>query len=147
MINTLQTTQLLDRLGQEPSESLESDTLEFKHYSSEAALHNARDLAEEISALANHKGGMILIGVRDSSNVKYGMWSDQLAGFVRVDLHTTRERLRGKLKPFLDLELCEINHAGRDYLVIRVPRCRESLVATASGKVCIRDGKSSRPMT
>jgi ATP-dependent DNA helicase RecG len=147
MINTIQTKQLLDRLGQEPSDSLESDTLEFKHYSSEGALHNAKDLAEEISALANHKGGMILIGVRDSSNVMYGMWDDQLAGFVRVDLHTTRERLRGKLKPFLDLELCEINYAGKDYLVIRVPRCRDTLVATASGKVCIRDGKSSRPMT
>lgn len=147
MINIIQTMQLLDRLGQEPSESLESDTLEFKHYSSEGALHNAKDLVEEISALANHKGGMILIGVRDSSNVTYGMWGDQLSGFVRVDLHTTRERLRGKLKPFLDLGLYEINHAGRDYLVIKVPRCRESLVATASGKVCIRDGKSSRPMT
>lgn len=148
MVNIImQTRQLLDHLCQEPSESLESDTLEFKYYCSEAALHNAKDLVEEISALANHKGGMIVIGVRDSSNVPRGMWGDQLAGFAHVDLHTTRERLRGKLKPYLDLDLHEIDHAGRNYLIIKVPHCRDSLVTTASGKVFIRDGKSSRPMT
>ena len=110
-MNSAQCTQLLDRLCQEPSEALESDTVEFKHYSSEGALHNAKDLAEEISALANHKGGIVLVGVRDSSNVSHGMWGAQLAGFVRVDLHTTCERLRGKLRPSLDLELSEIKHA------------------------------------
>jgi predicted HTH transcriptional regulator len=146
-MNSAQCTQLLDRLCQEPSEALESDTVEFKHYSSEGALHNAKDLAEEISALANHKGGIVLVGVRDSSNVSHGMWGAQLAGFVRVDLHTTRERLRGKLRPSLDLELSEIKHAGKDYLLINIPCRRDSLVATTSGKVCIRDGKSSRPMT
>ena len=138
---------ILKRLAQEPSESLESDVLEFKCYSSEEALHNAKDLAEGISALANLRGGVIMIGVRDSKAVTSGMWGDQLVGFVRVDVHTTRERLRGKLKPFFDLELFEISHSDRNYLVIRVPHSRCSLVATASGKVFIRDGKSSRPMT
>ncbi len=146
MSTTTQITHLLDSLSQEPSESLESDILEFKHYSSENALHNAKDLIEEISALANHKGGMILIGVRDSSNVTSGMWGDQLAGFVHVDLHTTRERLRGKIKPVLDITLDEFDHTGKSYLIIKVPRRPDSLVMTASGKVYIRDGKSSRPM-
>lgn len=146
-MNLAHCLQLLDRLGREPSESLESDTVEFKHYSSETALHNAKDLAEEISALANHKGGIVLVGVQDSSNVTYGRWHEQLAGFVRVDLHTTRERLCGKLKPTLDLELSEIKHLDKNYLLIEIPRRRDTLVATTSGKVCIRDGKSSRPMT
>ena len=56
MTNTTQLIPLLDRLGQEPSESLESDILEFKSFESERSLHNAKDLAEEISALANLKG-------------------------------------------------------------------------------------------
>lgn len=137
----------LERVGLEASEGLESDILEFKHYSSENALHNAKDLDEEISALANFKGGTILVGVKDSKSVSHGMWSDQLAGFPQIDLHTTRERLRGKLKPFLDIELLEVEHQEKNYLAIKVPRYRESLVATASGKVCIRDGKSKRPMT
>jgi ATP-dependent DNA helicase RecG len=146
-MNLAQCQQLLERVSKEPSESLESDVLEFKHYSSEAALHNAKDLAEEISAFANYKGGIIVIGVRDSSSVPHGMWRDQLAGMVKVDLHTTRERLRGKLKPYLELELSVLPYEGNSYLLIYVPRRRDSLVSTTSGKVCIRDGKSSRPMT
>ncbi len=138
---------LLAQAEHTPSDSLETDTVEFKHYASENALHNAKDLPEEISALSNHKGGLIIIGVRDSSNVSQGSWNDQLTGFSPVDVHTTRERLRGKLKPFLDIELEQIDHEGKNYLVVQVPHKRDSLVATASGKVCIRDGKSSRPMT
>jgi ATP-dependent DNA helicase RecG len=146
-MNQSQIIKILDRLCNEPSESIESDTIEFKYYSSEAALHNAKDLADEISALANLKGGIILIGVRDGSNVPYRKWAEQLSGFTHVDLHTTRERLRGKLKPFIDINLVEISYDGKNYLLIRVPRCKDSLVTTTSGRVCIRDGKSSRPMT
>lgn len=81
MINPFQVLQVLDELEHTPSDSLESDILEFKAYSSEAALHNAKDLSEEISALSNQKGGLILVGVRDSSSVAHGMWADQLCGF------------------------------------------------------------------
>lgn len=142
-----QVIQILEQLETTPSEGLESDTLEFKHYSANSALHNSKDLAEEISALANHKGGVIIIGVKDSCNVTNGAWPDQLAGFACDDPHTTRERIRGKIKPYLDIVLFEIQHFMKNYLVIKVPRKRDSLVSTASGKVCIRDGKSSRPMT
>jgi ATP-dependent DNA helicase RecG len=129
-----------------PSERLESDCLEFKEYGTENALHNAKDLAEEISALANRQGGMIIVGIRDSSNVPAGKWSDQLVGFPHIDLHTTRERLSGKLRPKLDLDLAEISFEGKNYLVIDIPHRLDTLVSTTSGKVCIRDGKSSRPM-
>jgi len=147
MINYPLVLQILNELEHKPSESLESDILEFKAYSSEAALHNAKELSEEISALANQKGGLILVGVRDSRSVMYGMWPDQLCGFDKVDGYTTLERLRNKVKPFIALELGEINHHGKNYLVIKVPHRRDLLVTTTSGKVCIRDGKSSRPMT
>jgi len=49
---------ILAALKDTPSERLESDSIEFKEYRSENALHNAKDLAEEISALANRQGGM-----------------------------------------------------------------------------------------
>ncbi|WP_028573118.1 AlbA family DNA-binding domain-containing protein [Desulfonatronum lacustre] len=146
-MNLTQYAQLFEKLRNEPSEKYESDILEFKHYASESALHNAKDLAEEISALANHLGGIILIGVKDSSNITHGRWQDQLAGFCPIDIHTTRERLRGKLKPAVDIEIAMVPYDGKNYLVIQIPRRRDTLVATTSGKVCIRDGKSSRPMT
>ena len=129
-----------------PSESLESDTIEFKEYSSERALHNAKDLAEEISALCNNMGGLIIIGVRDSSNMKDQNWEEQLKGFPKVDLHTTQERLAGKLRPKLKLHLYEVTYEAKNFLVINVPQRKDTLVSTTSGKVCIREGKSSRPM-
>jgi len=147
MINTESIIRIFDQVSTAPSEAIESDTIEFKNYQSEDALHNSKDLAVEISALANHKGGQIIVGVKDSAGVAHKQWKDQLIGFDRVDLHTTRERIRGKLKPFLEIELQEIDYLGKNYLVINVPQKRDSLVATSSGKVCIRDGKSSRPMT
>lgn len=146
MIETAEFNAILNQLKTTPSENLESDTLEFKLYASENAMHNAKDLAEEFSAFANHLGGYIIVGVRDSSEVRANNWQTQLEGFQRVDLSTTQERLSGKLRPKQQLRLAQFDFEGRNYLVIDVPRHRDTLVATTSGKVCIRDGKSSRAM-
>lgn len=146
MIDEAQLHALLNQLKTTPSEDLESDVLEFKLYASEHSLHNAKDLAEEFSALANHLGGHIVVGVRDSSDVPNRNWSAQLVGFPSVDLHTTQERLSGKLRPKQQLHLAQFDFEGGNYLVICVPQHRDTLVATTSGKVCIRDGKSSRAM-
>lgn len=137
---------ILTKVKHTPSEELESDEIEFKEYSSETALHNAKELAEEISALSNYKGGLVIIGVRDSNNVKNEDWQSQLVGFDNVDLHTTKERLVGKLRPKLNLSLHETNFESKNYLIIEIPKRIDTLVSTTSGKVCIREGKSSRPM-
>jgi predicted HTH transcriptional regulator len=137
---------LLESVKHAPSEQYESDEVEFKEYSSEQSMHNAKDLADEISALANYIGGVIVVGVRDSGNVADMNWGSQLVGFAQVDLHTTRERLLGKLRPKIEIELRYHLFEGRRYLIISVPRSLDSLVSTTSGRVCIRDGKSSRPM-
>ena len=62
---------VLSRVPLGSSDGLESDTLEFKEYSSETALHNSRDLAEELSALSNWRGGVVVVGVRDGNNVGF----------------------------------------------------------------------------
>lgn len=129
-----------------PSEKIESETIEFKEYSSENALHNAKDLAEEICALCNNEGGMIIIGVRDSSKISDQNWEKQLIGFPKVDLNTAQERLAGKLRPKLKLNLIEVTYDMKNFLIINVPQRKDTLVSTTSGKVCIREGKSSRPM-
>lgn len=61
-------TSILSDVENTPSENLESDTIEFKEYSTEKSLHNSKELAEEISALCNNIGGVIIVGVRDSNN-------------------------------------------------------------------------------
>ena len=130
-----------------PSENFESETLEFKEYHSEQALHNAKDLADEISAFANKEGGLIIIGVKDSNNVKNENWESQLTGFVNVDLDTTKERLLGKLRPkTINLNLEELSFDGKNFLLIHVSKQIDSLVSTTKGKYYLRQGKSSVPM-
>jgi ATP-dependent DNA helicase RecG len=136
---------LLNKLEFEPSEKFESESIEFKNYSSEQSLHNAKDLAEEVSAIANKRGGRIIIGVIDSSNISNQEWKNQLNGFVKVDLDTTKERLQGKLNPRIPLSLFELDHKSKNYLIIEIPNINYTLVSTSSGKVCIRHGKSSYP--
>lgn len=129
-----------------PSESIESEEVEFKEYKNINSLHNAKDLAEEVSALANSHGGIIIIGVKDSSNVIGQNWLSQLVGFEYGDVIEIEQRIKGKIKPFLEICAEYVDFEGKSYLVIHVPHRRDSLISTASGKVCIRDGRSSRPM-
>lgn len=136
---------LFEKLEFEPSEKYESESIEFKNYNSEQSLHNAKDLAEEISAIANKNGGKIIIGIIDSSNISNSQWHLQLNGFVKVDLDTTKERLQGKLNPRIPIKLIEYEYKSKNYLIIEVPNINYTLVSTSSGKVCIRHGKSSYP--
>jgi ATP-dependent DNA helicase RecG len=138
--------QLLGRLSTTRSEDLESTTVEFKEYRDEQALHNAKDLAEEACALANTNGGVVVVGVRDSSNLHGDSLEKQVVGFPTCDILTLRERLAGKLKPHLELQVFELQFEGKNLLVIDVPPKRDGLVATSSGKVYTREGRSSRPM-
>jgi len=138
---------VLADLKTNPSEALESATIEFKEYSSEAALHGAKDLSDEVVAIANAGGGVIVVGVKDSSNVVWGDWATQLVGFPIIDLLEASARIRGKIKPSIDLVLENISFDEKNFLKISIPGRRESLVTTSSGKVYIRDGRSSRPMT
>jgi len=138
---------ILENIKTEPSENFESENIEFKNYNSEQSLHNAKDLADEISALANKKGGQIIIGVIDSSNIKNSQWKNQLNGFTKVDLDTTKERLLGKINPKIDLDLSQMEYEANNYLIINVPNITHSIVTTSSGKTYLREGKSSVPAT
>lgn len=136
---------LFENLKDNPSEMYESEEIEFKNYQNENALHNSKELAEEISAISNLKGGIIIIGVKDSSEIKNSNWTEQLHGFCQVDLDTTKERIIGKIKPAVDLKLNYLDFEGKSYLCISIPHRNDSIVSTSSGKTCIREGKSSRP--
>ncbi|PJZ29477.1 RNA-binding domain-containing protein [Leptospira kmetyi] len=138
---------LLKKIEESPSESFESEILEFKEFNTEKSLFNSNDLIEEIVALANKKGGNIIIGVRDSSNIINDSWQTQLVGFDQIDISKAIERLKGKVQPKIDLDLIERSYKNKNYLDIQIPLRRDQLFATSSGKYYIREGKSSRPMT
>ncbi len=128
------------------SELLESEDVEFKEFSNIGSLHNSKELAEEVSALANKKGGVIIVGIKDGSNVKNQDWKSQLVGFQISDTIEIEQRIKGKLRPNIDIRAQYINFEQKNYLSVHVPTRRDSLISTTSGKTCIRDGRSSRPM-
>jgi ATP-dependent DNA helicase RecG len=130
-----------------PSEELESESIEFKCYGSVQALHNSKDLAQEISAIANANGGIIIIGVKDSSDVPSEIWTAQMQGIPPIDELETQERIQGKLQPRIPITVANILFESRNYVVVRIPHRSDTLVSTSSGKTCIREGRSSRPMT
>src|ERR1700683_2710055 len=96
---------LLNRVSAQPSSELESEHVEFKGYATEQALHNAKDLVDELSALATFEGGYILVGVKAETDVPHGQWNAQLAGTDTMDELTLKERLRGRLRPSVDLHV------------------------------------------
>ncbi|MBS1572357.1 MAG: ATP-binding protein [Bacteroidetes bacterium] len=139
------TNQLLSSLKTTPSEDFESEFMEFKNYRDSNSFYNSKELCDEISGFANKNGGKIIIGIKDSSEIKNNQYIDQLCGFEIIDLDIAKERINGKLKPKIDLKFDYHKFEGKDYLIISVPNIRHSLVSTSSGKVYIREGKSSVP--
>lgn len=136
---------LLNALKSAPSEQYESEIVEFKNYADERALHNSKDLVTEISALSNTKGGEIIIGVIDSSDIPNHEWKKQLNGFPKTDLDILKERICGKINPKIEIKVEEIYFESKNYLVLHIPNVKHSLVTTSSGKTYIRIGKSSLP--
>lgn len=128
------------------SELIESEEIEFKEYGNVNSLHNAKDLAEEVSALANKKGGLIVIGIRDGGKIQANDWQSQLVGFEQSDPIEIEQRIKGKLRPSIDIRVQYIEFENKYYLAIHIPTRRDTLITTTSGKTCIRDGRSSRPM-
>ncbi|RYE19929.1 MAG: hypothetical protein EOP45_11865 [Sphingobacteriaceae bacterium] len=129
-----------------PSEALESELIEFKAYANLQSLNNSKELAEEIVAFANLNGGSIIIGIKDDSDVKYGAWNSQLVGFELGDVSEIKSRIIGKIQTPIKLEVEYLLFENKNYLIINVAKSREVLVTTTSGKVCVRDERSSRPM-
>ena len=138
--------QILHKAKSCPSEELESESIEFKGYANANALYNSKELAEELSALANLEGGAVIIGVRDNNDVQHNQWEDQLRGIPDVDILEAKERIAGKLRPSVGLEVTNLNYEGKIYVIVQIAKSHETLVSTASGKTCIREGRSSRPM-
>jgi ATP-dependent DNA helicase RecG len=145
--NEDQIIKIIDACKRQNSEMIEGEEIEFKEFGSLNALHNSKELAEELSALSNKSGGVVIIGIKDGSNVLESNWITQLVGFQKADTVEIEQRIKGKLKPSIDLTAKYYDFEGKSYLAIHTPVRRDSLVSTSSGKVCIRDGRSSRPMS
>ena len=148
VINSDEISSILENVKSSPSERYESETIEFKEYRDKGALFNSsQEVATELSALANLFGGSLIVGVKDSNNVRGENWSSQLVGFERVDEFEVARRIEGNLRPAVDLNVQNFLFEGKNYLIISIEKDDGTLVMTAGGKCYIRSGRDSIPMT
>ncbi len=107
----------------------ESDTVEFK----EAFPRSASDIAKEIAAFANNKGGLIFIGLSDSGD---------LIGVEQPD--KIIQRIIGIVRqcnPPLQPQITKEAFQGKEIVVIRVSK--HNMPVSVDGKFYVRVGTSS----
>lgn len=111
----------------------ESDTVEFKMWSKQART----DLAETAVCLANHRGGHILLGVRDDGAI---------TGCRDYDVEELRRSVFDGTDPHLTVGIHEVELPDGVVLVVEVPRS-PVVHATSSGRIIRRTGTSCRPVS
>jgi ATP-dependent DNA helicase RecG len=101
------------------------------------------DLAKELVAFSNLRGGMVLLGVEDDGST---------SGVTRADLEewvmtTCRDKIRPAIIPFF--EVVRDVEPGKDVAIVRVPRGYDvhSLWHNNSNRYYIRVGTQSREAT
>ena len=148
MFDLVKVNEILGSIKNNPSETYESETVEFKEYGSKKAFYNkSQDIVAELSAFANRSGGLLIVGVKDSSNVVNMDWPSQLVGFEELDCLEVNKRIRGNLNPAITLDTLNYEFEGNNFLLIKVAKSNCGLVMTASGKCYMRSGRDSNPMT
>lgn len=113
------------------------------HFKEELPHRNS--VAQEIVAMSNSLGGMILIGVRDVSGEVIGLTSPQIKEYNRVISQTV-----DNLKPpaYLATEVVRIEEEIIKYiLVIHVQEGINKPYITSKGEIYIKQGSNKRLMT
>lgn len=93
-------------------------------------------ITKEAVALANTKGGMILIGVEDNG---------EITGCDNYDIQNIMESIYDRTIPKLFTDIEEVFVENNTILVIYVPK-GSTLYATSAGEVYKRLGKNTKPM-
>ncbi len=134
----------------------ESEVLDFKggRYQGNASWTAGQEFAKDVAALANHRGGVIVIGLREK-----GMVATALAPIDEVDAEVEERKLRQWLgtftSPIVDIQVHEVTAATSTayYLIIGVPRSPQQPHAVLSNSkrrpliYPVRDGQDTRYLT
>jgi ATP-dependent DNA helicase RecG len=132
---------ILRRLDGEPADALEDEDLEFKPWDPDPR-SLARTLREHAVCLANHRGGIIVVGVRDRVKSR----REAIEGVGDYDSAALRRAIYDGTDPHILVELEELVDGGRKLLLVRVPRGMPPHT-TSDGVAKIRVGKDCLPLT
>lgn len=137
---------ILDRLEGTPADGLESETLEFKSWDSAASVderkRRIRRIRESVVAMANARGGVIVLGVADRKRTR----RDAIHGVGDLAGDRLRRDIYDGTEPHILVDLEEWNQPEGRLLVLRVPRGLPPHTTT-DGVAKIRIGKESKALT
>lgn len=141
---------LLSRLDKQKASELESETLEFKEWSREWEQGEAgrrkfyRLLAEYAVCFANHKGGTLVIGVREKAKGR----AQAIVGCGVYHMPELRARIYDLTDPHILVESEEllIDDLGARLLLIHIPQ-GVGIHTTTDGVAKVRVGTECKPMT
>lgn len=141
MRSAAEVRRILKRLDGEPADALEDEDLEFKPWDpDQRAL--ARMVREHVVCLANHRGGTLVLGVRDRVRSR----REAIEGIGDYDPAAFRRSIYDGTDPHILVELEEIVEEGRRLLLVHVPRGMPPHT-TSEGLAKIRVGKDCVPLT
>lgn len=134
----------LARLDGEPADALESETLEFKPWSAarDAYKSQIRTLREAAVAIANARGGVLVLGVADRKRTR----AAAIQGVGNLDGEALRRDIYDGTDPHILVDIEAIEEPEGRVLALRIPRGL-GVHTTTDGVARLRVGKESKPLT
>jgi hypothetical protein len=111
---------------------IEGDDLEFKLRYEKTEEHRA-EIAKDIAALANHRGGVLILGVAENAGRASRLIPRD--DFGDPEIRRIRSVLAGRVHPGVPIETISVpstNEPGKEYLVLLVPRSASAPHAVAN---------------
>ena len=134
---------VLDRLDGESADSLESETLEFKAWREGTGIRQRRrTVIEEIVALANQRGGTLILGVEDDKRTR----AEAIHGVGSLDANRLQREIYDGTDPHITVSVTELHEPEGRVLALAV-HDRMPPYTTTDGLAKIRVGSSSQPLT
>ncbi len=134
----------LARLDGAPADDLESEVLEFKPWIAARAARKSqvRVLREAAVAMANARGGVVIVGVADRKRNR----ADAIHGVGDLDTDGLRRDIYDGTDPHILVDIESVEEPEGRILVLRIPRGL-GLHTTTDGVARLRVGKESKPLT
>jgi ATP-dependent DNA helicase RecG len=144
MLSLIEIRGLLKELDGSPADSLESETVEFKPWIAARDAHKAqvRTLREAVVAIANARGGIVVLGVADRKSTR----AEAIHGVGDLDTEGLRRDIYDGTDPHILVDIEPIEEPEGRVVVLRIPRGL-GLHTTTDGVARLRVGKESKPLT
>ena len=135
--------EILDRLDGETADSLESETLEFKSWSSsDSHRRKLQTVRETAVAFANARGGNIVLGVTDGKRTR----QEAIHGVGDLDIGRLRREIYDGTDPHILVDVAETLQPEGRVVSVRVPQGIPPHT-TSEGVAKIRVGKDTQPLS